>query len=206
MGEKENERKIAHRIVDCVELPAIHIDRVAERLKGIKTDPHRKDDLQGHRRGVQPEHRAETSERIGEEIEVFEGGEDAQIRQERQQDPRASLPLVLLFFEGEADSEVDAGRDEQERGKSPVPPAIEHKARDDDQPVLTFLAEQPVECEHDGIKDRERERREDHESRGVLTRAAAVIIAALRALSTANRRQQTDDSKPTQQTDANRRM
>src|SRR5439155_2578742 len=106
VGEKENERKIAHRIVDCVELPAIHIDRVAERLKGIKTDPHRKDDLQGHRRSVQPEQRAETSERIGEEIEVFEGGEDAQIRQERQQDPRASLPLVLLFFEGEADSEV----------------------------------------------------------------------------------------------------
>ena len=163
--KEENEAKVAHRIVDGIEFPAIHVDRVAERLKRVKADSHGKDDAERHGRRMQAEERAEAGKRIAEEIEVFEKRQGTEVGDERQEQPCPSFPFVLLLFENETHAEIDPGRAQKKHRESPVPRAVKHQAREHDQPVLADLAEGPIQCEHDDVEDNERERREDHARR-----------------------------------------
>ena len=155
MREEEDEAEILHRIVHRLELASIDVDRVAQRLKGVEADADRQHDFQHHRRRVQSEQAAETHERIGEEIEILKARQHAEIGAQRRQQPRLPPAAVRFLFERQADGEVDAGREQQQHRKPPVPPAIKDQAGDHDQPVLPILVEPPVDGEDDDVEDNE---------------------------------------------------
>src|SRR5207245_5512815 len=107
VGKKEKQPEASRRVGGGGELTAIHVNRVAERLKCVEADTHREDDLEGQRRRMQPEQSAEARERITEEVEILEQRQDAQVRDQGQDQPRSSRAFALLFLQGEADHEID---------------------------------------------------------------------------------------------------
>jgi hypothetical protein len=53
-GEEGHEQHEVRQAPDRLELPAVHVDRVAERVEGVEADPDRQQDVERRRRGRMP--------------------------------------------------------------------------------------------------------------------------------------------------------
>ncbi len=103
------------------------------------------------------------SEAVGEEPEIFEGAEQAEIHDQtggQEQPPRA---LASGALERETDQEVGGGAQRDQTEEAPVPPAVEQVAGGDQECVLGAhtAASEPVQHEDDRQEDGEGVRGEE---------------------------------------------
>ena len=73
--EKGEIKKTAFR----ADMPAINLDRVTDRLKGVKTDSVRQNDPEGMDRSLEPNRGKKLVGRADEEIQIFEDAKCSEI-------------------------------------------------------------------------------------------------------------------------------
>ena len=142
------------------EAAAIDVDGIAEGLEGVEGDAHREDEVEGEGVGVEATGAEQSREVRGEEVEVFEESEDAQVEADvgSREGAAPRLP-AFTALDGQAADVAGSSRQGYEQQETPVPPAVEDVAGQDDEGVLPsqVTAESPVQGEDDGQEEEERE-------------------------------------------------
>lgn len=136
----------------------MHVDRVAQGLKGIERDADRQDNLQ--QEVVVGGDVEEFGERGDEEVVVFEDAEDAEVEQDVPHADDAAQRLSAEAFDQEPAGVAAQRREGDQHQKPPVPPAVEEVAGPYDEEVLrpqAAVEHEPVEQEDDRKKQCELE-------------------------------------------------
>jgi hypothetical protein len=95
-------------------------------------------------------------ERADEEVVVFEEPERAEICRQARGENDPLLPLCLCLGDAEPHEVIDERRREQEPEEAPIPPAVEHIARHQNQQILRTprRLEPPIKEQHQRQKER----------------------------------------------------
>ena len=142
-----------------LELPAVHVDGVAQRLEGIEADAHRQDDLQGARPG-----KAEGgAEGVHKKVIVFEEAEHHK-RDHHADHKRGFAPGRLHLQRRDVGHQREA---QHQKAEAPVPPAVEHIACRQQEEVPEPEAPLPrhgvdggqIRQRHQGADDREEDQK-----------------------------------------------
>src|SRR6266513_2818759 len=98
MREERHVEHVVERIVCRLHFSAIHIDRVAHREKGVERDSHRQNHVEHWKARLHSEEMQNVFERAGEEVEILENGQDAEIHDhaERKKDPALGWITLAL--------------------------------------------------------------------------------------------------------------
>ena len=159
-GKNATKAKNADQVARRLDLAAVDVDRVAERLERVEGDADGQRDPQGGGVHLEAQRRQEFREGRGEEVEVLEEPEEAQVHGEADPQEQAPSSPVLRPPEPESDDVVDDRAEHDQREEAPIPPSVEEVARGEDQQVLGTkrpLRERPVDGEHerqeDGVDD-----------------------------------------------------
>ena len=146
LREETDESKERDRVLRRPDRPAIDIERVTQRLEGVKGNADGKDEGEG--RGMRNEGRRKDQlrtghERIDKEIVVLENTEDAKIDDQGERDIRLRPRHQPKNIRPRA-----CERDQNQ--EPPVPPTVEHIARHEQQNVLRPpFTHKPIGREYD---------------------------------------------------------
>ena len=189
--EVGEERQVGRELpeADGREVPAVHVDDVADRHEGEEGDPDREDDRAHVDRDVDSRRREQVVRRGDEEAVVLEVAEQSDVaRDGRQRGAACARARPSARWMASANCWFHDRRGREQEDEAPVPGAVEDVAGGDDErpPALAPRHQEPREREHDQEEDRERGGREEHRSRLPTpsrghTFATACAIAAARA-------------------------
>ena len=112
-----------------LQLAAVDVDGVAERLEGVEGDAHRQDDVRQRQRRLVQEQRSETIDRTEEEVGVLEEEEHPQVSAERKPQEVLASRGVLCFVHPAPDQEVEHGREDHQADQGNAEPRVEEVAR-----------------------------------------------------------------------------
>ena len=143
---------------------ARHVDGVAQRLEGVERDAHRQHDVEDEWRcldpGAPPE---EIAQAVGEEPEILEEPEQAEVEGDR--DGRPALLLAHARSGGGdlfGDEVIDHRRGDDQREEAVVPGAVEDVAGHQQHAVLGAVRQRAVEEDHHREEEPEDVAIEDH--------------------------------------------
>jgi len=91
LWEEAHKSKEGNPVVSGLDLATIDVDRIAQRLESVETDPDRQQDPHGRKVRLHTEGEQDIGKAIDKEIEVLEGGEQTQI--DNQTKPHVGFPL-----------------------------------------------------------------------------------------------------------------
>jgi len=163
LREEGHEGRELEEAVLRLEAPSVDVDRVAQRLERVEADPDGQDDAQRQRIDAPAELRRERAQAVGEEVEVLEEAQQAEVRRQAGSDERSPRALPAGAPEPEPDEEVDEARGEHQDAEALVPPAVERVAREDEPGVLGGPPrDEPVDAEDHRQEEQEGQGGEGH--------------------------------------------
>jgi hypothetical protein len=128
LREERNEGAEGDRVARGLQVPAVHIDRVAEGLERVEADAHRQHHVQpidGHGLPQQPEG---FDELVDEEVGILEIAQQPQVQYQADTEQHLAARCTGGGHERITDAEVHEGAEADEHQEPLVPPAIEHIA------------------------------------------------------------------------------
>ena len=149
---------------DRFQVVPVGVDHVAHRLEREERDADGQDDLQQRRRDLDAELVEPVGHRVDEEVVVLEVAEDADVGGHRHEAPRPLGRVRAGLVDADHEDLVGDGDGGQQEAVVPVPPAVEHVARDQHEqlPPAVVGPQQPRPDEDDREEDAELDRREQH--------------------------------------------
>ena len=108
--------------------PTVDVDGVAEGLEGVEADAERKDDAPSRRRDFEPQVVEERDGVVGEEEQVFEVEEQAEVDREAQQEEQSPAQSVRARRDADSRCVVHQGGHEQQGQELHAPEAVEGEA------------------------------------------------------------------------------
>src|SRR5207245_7316821 len=131
----------------------IYVHDVGDFLKGVKGNARRKDDAnQGQRDIVNSKVFEGGEERSREEIEVFEDPKNRKIQDKGKNKPLLSVKARTGGGNFLGDQKIGGGAANHEHEETPVPPAVEKVASEQEENVLSTMTEAPVQ-QHDRYQE-----------------------------------------------------
>ena len=122
-----------------LELPAVNVDGVAQRLEGVEADANWQDELQGRGMHLDPQGPPGIDPTLNEKVCVFEVSQQAQIDEQRDGQPffcpvRSVVRIVRIvvlirFVDAKSYCPIDQCAERDERQKTPIPPTIKNVTR-----------------------------------------------------------------------------
>ena len=160
LRKEPDEGEERNRIARGRNLPAVDVDRVAERLKGVEAHAHRQGHLQKRDVRLEPAGAQQLDRLAEKEIVVLEHAENAEVDHAAQRKTRLRAGGARCGVRlHEAEGPAPCARERDQRKEPPVPPPVEDVARHHDKQVLEaeMRSQQPVAREHE---------REEHQEFG----------------------------------------
>ena len=164
--EEDVERRLLGR-----DFAAIDVDHIRDAVEGEEGDADREQDLQERQVAFEPDLSEQIGQRLHEEAEIFEEGEDDEIEHNGDDDKLASSPVTLGDREQPPRRVIDQrARGEQHR-EAPIPARVEDVADADQKGLARFgpFPQLPRRREHAEKEDAETECRKQHAPRSPLT-------------------------------------
>ncbi len=146
-----------------LELAALDVDHVGDRLEGEEADPDRQRDREQRRRRRKAPGVEQIVDVLGEEAVVLEGGEGAKVEgHDRRRQPLATA-LALAAVDRDRPELVDDGDPGQQQAEARVGGGVEDVAGEQDErlPVPLPRHQRPADRQHDREEDRELDGREE---------------------------------------------
>lgn len=119
-----------------LELPAVNVDGVAQRLESVKADANWQDELQGGGMHLDPQGPPGIDPALDEKVGVFEVPQEAEIDGQRDGQPffcpvRSVVRIVRIgvlvrFVDSKSYCPIDQCAERDERQKTPIPPTIKN--------------------------------------------------------------------------------
>lgn len=79
LGEKADKGQKFNQVGGGFQMPSVHVDGVAQRLKGVKTDADRQDDVQVANLNGLPQKGEGPGKAVDEKVVVFEKSQQAEV-------------------------------------------------------------------------------------------------------------------------------
>ena len=149
LRKEADECEERHRVARRPHLPSVDVDRVGERLERVEGYSHRKDHSQRMDTRLHPCPVEQRYRLVNEEIAVFEVSEYAQIHRKARSKKQLRRPAFPATHLDKSYRVRPCGNERNQQKESPVPPSIEHVARDNDNKILRphAIAHRPVDGE-----------------------------------------------------------
>ena len=129
--------------------PPIDVNRIAERLKSVKTDPDRQDDLQRPRVDLPANLVRKLDEVLTEEIEVLKECQQAEVVHQTDAQPHTPVARCLGAPKRIAHRKVDQARKQHQPAEAIVPPSVKQVTRENQDRILRGSAPlHPVQREN----------------------------------------------------------
>lgn len=139
VGEKC--RDVAARL----DVPAVHVDAVAQGLERIETDAHRQQDVERGPVGLETDAAEQQGQIFRKKVVVFEDAEDREVQDDvANGHPPASLPVVSESAYEQAARVAEEGGQDDQKQKPHIPPAVKDIAGSYQKKILP---RQPFEYE-----------------------------------------------------------
>jgi hypothetical protein len=134
LREERNEGAEGDRVARGLQVPAVHIDRVAEGLERVEADAHRQQHVEEREIDLHAEQaRCRLLRRLDEEVVVLEGAEQAQVADEAQTEEELARAGRRRSTEPDAHQVVEQRRRQDQPEVAPVPRGVEDARRDEQQ-------------------------------------------------------------------------
>jgi hypothetical protein len=153
----------------------IHVNGIAERLKGVERDAHRKQDIKSRR-----VEREETGEGIGEEVVVFEEKEYGEVKNQRGGQYEA-LMVYGPAFHKEAGEPGNDDREEEEAEVGRVPACVKEEGSGQEKKAGSAIGPGAIAPGNSVIEEKD-EREEDEVAPGIEVHAAPSEKSSARGL------------------------
>ena len=145
LGKKRNEQREIAEVFLRLEIPAIDVDDIRQRLKRIKRDSDGQENIQGnivYLSAEQPNHARQV---LQQEIDVFEKDQNAQTKDDRYRKPQL-LDLLFLRSGNQKRTEIrHQTRHEHEKTQPDVPAHIEKVRRGEKHYPTETMRKNPIQ-------------------------------------------------------------
>ena len=156
--KRDREHEIAQR-ARRLQDPAINVEGVGERMKGVERDADREKEIKMRRLVGDPAPRQDPLEILEQKIPVLEKPEHAQVDRDADHEPNLAGFRLSLFAHDPAEVEIHRGRAEEEGGERRIPRAVENITRDHEQVFACRPgAHHPIRAHHHCEEDDESKR------------------------------------------------
>ena len=132
---------------------SVNVNGIAKGLESIEADPDGQNDIESSRCDRASQEREGLNEVIEKKIIIFKEAQETEVDDDGRPYKEFTLMVFLVFSESDTHEEIDEGAEENERQEAPVPPAVEHIARHENQRILCFealLENEPIEHKDNG--------------------------------------------------------
>ena len=130
LGEKADIQRIIAQMPFCRQVASIDINNIAQRLKGIKADPHRKHQLECRKREGKSRKAQQAAQAFGGKIIIFEEKQHREAEPHPNADNHPTGCLSPEPAEDEARRPADQNREEDQQDQLRIPAHIKIKAED----------------------------------------------------------------------------
>ena len=162
--EKRHEQGIIEEVARRQCATQIHIKRVRHCCEGVERNADWQHDVELRRRVVHANRARGCREVVQQEIAVLEVQQHAEVRNHRQQHPRAPRDRTLGFHQALRRVPVDHGRNPQQQDEWRVPGCVENVAEDQQIDLALFPRQRERVHQHDDQEERRKGQRVEYQA------------------------------------------